>query len=189
MKRRIVIALAAFGLLGLAAVWAAGSILSWPENSFVPAPEPPGRVVHLTASDGVPIEGSYWAGSTADGPAVLLLHGVRSSRASFDRQAAWLNGLGYAVLAIDFRGHGGSGAVPRSFGLHEARDAAAALAFLKRDAPSRRVAVIANSLGGAAVLLGERLQSVVPVHAIRLAGAALFLLVGFLVAVNALQIG
>ena len=39
-----------------------------------------------------------------------------------------------------------------------------------------------------AALLGERLQSVVPAHTIRLAGAALFLLVGFIVAVNALQI-
>ena len=39
-----------------------------------------------------------------------------------------------------------------------------------------------------ASLLGERLQSALPVRAIRLGGAALFLLVGFIVAVNALQI-
>ena len=39
-----------------------------------------------------------------------------------------------------------------------------------------------------ALVLGERLQSVVPIRAIRLGGAALFLLVGFLVAITALQI-
>ena len=39
-----------------------------------------------------------------------------------------------------------------------------------------------------AALLGDRLQSVVPVRIIRLGGAALFLIVGFIVAVNALQI-
>ena len=39
-----------------------------------------------------------------------------------------------------------------------------------------------------AALLGDRLQSVVPVRVIRLGGAALFLIVGFIVAVNALQI-
>ena len=39
-----------------------------------------------------------------------------------------------------------------------------------------------------AALLGERLREVVPVRAIRLAGAAFFLLVGFVVAINALQL-
>ena len=39
-----------------------------------------------------------------------------------------------------------------------------------------------------AALLGERLQSVVPVRAIRIGGAVIFLIVGFVVAVNALQI-
>ena len=39
-----------------------------------------------------------------------------------------------------------------------------------------------------AALLGARLQDAVPIHVIRLAGAALFLLVGFFVGVNALQL-
>ena len=142
-------------LIGLAGAWAAGSALSRPVGSAVPPPAPPGRVVHLVAGDGVPLEGSYWPAARTDMPAVLLLHGVRSSRASLTRHAVWLNRLGYAVLAIDFRGHGQSGAVPRTFGLHEARDAAAGLAFLRREAPARRVGVIGTSLGGAAALLGE----------------------------------
>jgi pimeloyl-ACP methyl ester carboxylesterase len=72
-----------------------------------------------------------------------------------EQHALWLSGLGYAVLAIDFRGHGQSGQVARTFGLDEARDAAAALAFLRRGAPDRPVGLIGTSLGGAAALLGD----------------------------------
>ena len=71
----------------------------------------------------MPIEGGYWPGVRPDAPAVLLLHGVNSSRASLTRHAVWLNGLGYAVLAIVFAAMVAR-AVPRSFGLYEARDAA-----------------------------------------------------------------
>jgi pimeloyl-ACP methyl ester carboxylesterase len=153
--RRIAWAALILFLAGLAASWIAGSIMSRPQSSSVPPPAPPGRVVHLVASDGVAITGSYWPGARPDAPAILLLHGVDSSRASFTRHALWLNGLGYGVLAIDFRGHGESGAASRTFGLHEARDAAAALAFLRAGAPARRVGLIGTSLGGAAALLGD----------------------------------
>lgn len=154
MRRLALAVLIAVGL-GLGGAWAAGSIMVGPHSSLVPAPAPPGRVVHLMSSDGVEIAGSYWAGVRPDSAAILLLHGVDSSRASFARHAAWLSGLGYAVLTIDFRGHGESGPAVRSFGLNEARDAAAGVAFLRRAAPSRRVAVIGTSLGGAAALLGD----------------------------------
>jgi pimeloyl-ACP methyl ester carboxylesterase len=118
-------------------------------------PPPPGRPVRLAASDGVPIAGSYWPGATPEGPAVLLLHGINADRDMFAEQALWLHDLGFAVLAIDLRGHGASGAAERSFGWNEGRDAAAALRFLRAHAPKRRVAVIGSSLGGAAALLGE----------------------------------
>ena len=142
-------------LIGLGFVWVAASVVARPINRPVSQPAPPGRVVHMQAADGVPIEGSYWPGRTADAPAILLLHGVNNNRNIFRRQIDWLSGLGYAVLAIDFRGHGGSGAVQRSFGWREAMDARAAYDFLRREAPRRRVGVIGVSLGGAAALLGE----------------------------------
>jgi pimeloyl-ACP methyl ester carboxylesterase len=142
-------------LAGLAATWIAGSLMSRPQASAVPPPLPPGRIVHLVAGDGVAIAGSYWPGARPDAPAILLLHGIDSSRATFTRHALWLNGLGYGVLAIDFRGHGESGAAARTFGLYEARDAAAALAFLRAGMPARRIGLIGTSLGGAAALLGD----------------------------------
>ena len=153
--RRVLISLLILILAGLAGAWVFGSLMAQPHVSAVEPPSPPGRVIHLMTSDGVRIEGSYWSGRRTDGPAVLLLHGINSSRASFTRHALWLNSLGYAVLAIDFRGHGGSAPVPRTFGIHEARDAAAGLAFLRASAPNRRVGLIGTSLGGAAALLGE----------------------------------
>jgi len=153
--RRIALTFLVFGVLILAGAWIAGSIISWPNQAQVTPPSPPGRVVHLVAGDGVAIAGSYWPAARPDAPAILLLHGVNSSRGSFTRHALWLNGLGYAVLTIDFRGHGQSGAAPRTFGLYEARDAAAGLAFLRQGASDRRVGLIGTSLGGAAALLGD----------------------------------
>ena len=155
MLRRIAWTALILLLAGLAASWIAGSIMSRPPSSMVPPPSPPGRIVHLVARDGVAITGSYWPGMRPDGPAILLLHGVNSSRASFARHALWLNGRGYGVLAIDFRGHGESGAAPRTFGLHESRDAAAGLAFLRSRAPNRPIGLLGISLGGAAALLGD----------------------------------
>lgn len=161
--RRIALTFLALGGLTLAGAWVAGSILSWPRGSAVAPPGPPGRVVQLVASDGVPIAGSYWPGARADAPAILLLHGINNNRDRMRAQALWLNGLGYGVLAIDFRGHGQSGAAQRSFGLNEARDAAAALAFVRNGQPGRQVGLIGISLGGAAALLGE--EGPLPVQA------------------------
>jgi alpha/beta superfamily hydrolase len=63
--------------------------------------------------------------------------------------------LGYAALTIDFRGHGESEMAERSFGLREATDAASAFRWLKQHQRGARVAVIGNSLGVAAALLGS----------------------------------
>jgi pimeloyl-ACP methyl ester carboxylesterase len=142
-------------LIGLAGSWLFGSLVSRPANAAIERPPAPARTISLTAADGTPIEGSHWPGAQPDAPAVLLLHGIDGSRLQMLRHALWLNGLGYAVLAIDFRGHGRSGAVARSFGLEEARDAEAALAFLRSGRPDRPVGVIGISLGGAAALLGD----------------------------------
>ena len=62
---------------------------------------------------------------------------------------------GYAVLSIDFRGHGQSTPAGKSFGLFEADDAHAALAWLRKANPGVRTGAIGFSLGGAASLLGS----------------------------------
>ncbi|HZF94378.1 MAG TPA: alpha/beta fold hydrolase [Allosphingosinicella sp.] len=153
--RRIAAALLLCLLGGLAASWAAGSFMvRGAAGPVTPAP-PPAQDFVLTAGDGTRLAATYRPGRGAHGPAVLLLHGVQASRQSTAPNAAWLARQGYATLTIDFRGHGRSELRPRSFGLLEARDAEAALRWLKARQRGAPVAVIGNSLGGAAALLGE----------------------------------
>ena len=152
--RKLVLGGLAILIGGLALSWAAGSAMVRGEATVVPAATPPARDIQLRSRDGLRLAGTYWPGRRPNSPAVLLLHGVRSSRSSTAESAAWLARLGYAALTIDFRGHGQSDMAVRSFGLREAEDARAALNWLKRQQGNAPVAVIGNSLGGAAALLG-----------------------------------
>jgi dipeptidyl aminopeptidase/acylaminoacyl peptidase len=140
---------------GLAMSWIVGSAIVKGEASAVPAAGHPARYVEIRSADGVRLAGTYWPGRQPNSPAVLLLHGVKSSRSSTSPTAAWLHGLGYAALAIDFRGHGQSDMAERSFGLREALDARAAFDWLRQRQGGARVAIMGNSLGGAAALLGD----------------------------------
>jgi uncharacterized protein len=155
LTRRIVLLCAALGLAGgLALSWAAGSAMIRGRSGNVPPAEGAARDIRIRTDDGLILAATYWPGRRADSPAVLLLHGVKASRASTAPTAAWLAGLGYAALTIDFRGHGESDMAERSFGLRESSDARSAFQWLKRRQQGARVAVIGNSLGGAAALLG-----------------------------------
>lgn len=152
-RRRLALGAALLLLLGVTASWLVGSILVRPTPSAVPQAPPPASDLTLKSSDGLAIAATYRPGRSASGPAVLLLHGNNASRAATAANAAWLARQGYAALTIDLRGHGESASAPRSFGLHESRDAAAALSWLKQR--HRRVAVVGISLGGASALIGE----------------------------------
>jgi pimeloyl-ACP methyl ester carboxylesterase len=146
------------GLLGLGGglmlSWTAGSFMVRGEGGPVPPAQAPARDFRIRTADGLTLAATYWPGRRPDSPAILLLHGVKASRASTAQTAAWLHGLGYAALTVDFRGHGESDMAERSFGLREAADARSAFEWLKRRQGGARVAVIGNSLGGAAALLG-----------------------------------
>jgi alpha-beta hydrolase superfamily lysophospholipase len=141
-------------ILGLAFSWMVGSAMVRATPSAVPEPGPPGIGVTLRSPDGLRLAATYWRGSTAAGPAVLLLHGNGASRASVSGNAAWLAEQGYAAMTLDLRGHGQSDPAPKTFGFAESRDAAAALSWLRRRGHGK-VAVIGVSLGGAAALIGE----------------------------------
>jgi uncharacterized protein len=146
------------GLLALAGVgmlYAVGRIAMRPEASIVARMMPHEQRFTLTTDDGVRIAASYFPVSRINAPAVLLLHGIKSSRSQFAHEAGWLNRAGFAVLAIDFRGHGESEPRLRSFGLFEARDAHTAFKWLKTKQADAPVAVMGFSLGGAAAVLGE----------------------------------
>lgn len=154
LRKLIVVGVIAL-VAGLAIAWQFGSLMVRAAPSAVPASKAPAQDFTLTASDGVRIAATFWPGKIPRAPGVLLLHGNGASREAMRDDAEWLSGQGYAVLAIDFRGHGASQAETRSFGWRESRDAAAAFAWLRQHQPGAKIGVIGVSLGGAAALIGE----------------------------------
>ena len=115
----------------------------------------PGAEVHrLTTADGIALVAWSVPGSGPD--TVLYLHGNGGSLADRVPRIRTLAGLGFSVLAIDYRGYGGSGGRPSEAGL--ARDADAAYAFLRRrGVETDHLLVYGESLGtGVAVSLAAR---------------------------------
>lgn len=140
---------------GLAMFWIIASKLSAPNNGPVEAAVAPAKDITLTATDGKKVAATYWPGPKENAPAILFLHGNGGSRAVFADAAGWYNRHGYAVMTIDFRGHGESAVEDHSFGLFEARDAKAAFDWLKTKQQGGKIGVVGLSLGGAAALLGD----------------------------------
>ena len=165
---RCVQVVAVAALLGCAGIWAVGSVLTRATNADVVTPAAPALTVRIPGEGNIELAGTYWPAPQSGAPAILVLHGNGSNRGSMSETAAWLNQHGYAVLAIDFRGHGQSTPAGKSFGLFEADDAHAALDWLRKANPEAHIGVIGFSLGGAASLLGS--HGPLPVDALVLEG-------------------
>jgi uncharacterized protein len=152
--------------------WAAGAtgavaltlgVIAWALGSaFIASAN---RAVHLPAdfpAQRVAIAGDRHeiAGSLRDlGPAtpvVLLLHGMGGNRLSTLPRARRLVAAGFSVLLIDQQAHGETPGEHITLGWRESADVRAAVAWLRARAPARRVGVVGVSLGGAALLLGEK---------------------------------
>lgn len=156
-RRNVLLLLVLVGLLNLG--WLA---LRAFENSRVyPADRrafPPSAVgltgfeaVRIATPDGESIVG-WWRPPPPGAGTVLYLHGNGGNLAYRAERLADLAVAGMGVLAIDYRGYGGSTGRPSERGLHA--DAAAAYRWTRARAPGRPVAVIGESLGtGVAVRL------------------------------------
>lgn len=163
VRKRLWIGLSAvFAMLGLvfAAFWIAAAQLVAPFPATIG--DPPrefagARSVRIAAGDH---DTRGWflparTTSTLHG-AVLLLHGIHADRRSMVGRARFLTRAGYCCLLIDLQGSGETPGEKSTLGVLEARDAHAALGWLRRNVPpGTPVEVIGNSLGGAASLLGE----------------------------------
>ena len=77
--------------------------------------EVPGEVVRFKTSDSIEIVGDYIAPprSKSPAPCVVLVHMLRVDRSSWAPMIPKLHKAGLAVLSIDLRGHGDSGAPQR----------------------------------------------------------------------------
>ena len=104
--------------------------------------------VTFPAADGTELSG--WYVESANGAAVVLLHGAGSTRSAVLDHAAVLAGHGYGVLLYDARGHGRSGGQPMDFGWYGDEDVRGAVSFLQADpdVDPARIGAVGMSMGG-----------------------------------------
>ncbi|WP_195210396.1 alpha/beta hydrolase [Actinomarinicola tropica] len=104
--------------------------------------------VELRATDGVQL--SAWYVPSANGAAVVLLHGAGSNRSNVLDHAAVLARHGYGVLLLDTRGHGRSEGRAMDFGWWGDEDIGGAVAFLldRPDVEPDRIGAVGMSMGG-----------------------------------------
>lgn len=144
-------------VLGFAlAAGAVGEWLSHPANRTMgpPPPDFSAREVRIDTAPSGHVAGWLSPGQPGKG-AVLLLHGVRSDRTQMLGRARFLNRAGHATLLVDLQAHGESTGERITFGAREAAGVQAALAFLRRECPGERIAVVGVSLGAAATVLSR----------------------------------
>lgn len=137
-------------------------LIDIPEN-----PLPPGGVCQtLVAADGVPLRAAWWPGRAGQGT-VLVLPGRGDFIEKFFEVIGRFQTQGFSVLAVDWRGQGGSArllANPRKGHVddfaHYRRDLDAALAHLEHIGAPGPWFGLAHSMGGAiladALCKGER---------------------------------
>lgn len=160
-----VLALASAGYVALDR-WQRGMIFSVElgERSWWRDPPAGTQVYDLPLPGGDTLRAWYWRHPDPGAPTVLYLHGSRwNLNGSAFRMEHWA-GLGYSMLAIDYRGFGASSPrLPSQASVRQ--DAQAALRELARlqPDPARRF-VYGHSLGGAiAIDLMARLDPPIPV--------------------------
>jgi uncharacterized protein len=156
--QKILLSLFVLGLgLLLGASWKVGNEMVWRRTHPAIAAAPaPAEEFFLTTPDGMKIMATYRPGKKPHSPGILILHGIYNSRQQVSENAAWLAARGFAVLTIDFRGHGQSSDAMHTYGLDESIDAQTAFDWLKQRQSGAPVGIIGISLGGAASLLGAK---------------------------------
>ncbi len=110
-----------------------------------------GAVGDLTPAN---VELAAWSIHTVHGaPAVVLVHGFRSSREEMLPWARFIHDAGYNVLLIDTRGCGKSGGSTVGLGATEPRDISVAVELARDQFGTNKVAVLGISLGAGAAIL------------------------------------
>ena len=157
--RRLLIALAALVLaVGGTALWVGNSLVSSVNRDIGPPPtDLPFNELMISSDSGTEV--ATWYAKAANAPAtVILLHPIRGSRNSMLRHAALFYEAGYSVLSIDMQAHGESMGDNITLGHLESLGVKAAVDHVRKQNPNGKVAIIGNSLGGAAAVLGAPLE-------------------------------
>lgn len=144
--------------LGIYAGFAAHLYLTQDQKIFFPKPVieiTPDQIglpydeVQLSSSDGVTLHGWYVIAAAKPRATVLYLHGNSGNIGSCLETVKQLVLLGMNVLAIDYRGYGGSTGKPSEQGLYDDAETAWRYLLETRKADPQEVVVYGQSLGGA----------------------------------------
>jgi dipeptidyl aminopeptidase/acylaminoacyl peptidase len=121
--------------------------------------------VEVRAADAIALRGWLFTPRTANGGAVIVLHGVGETRIQILDRARFLLDAGYVVLTPDSRGHGDSGGATVTYGVREAADVSRWVDLLLSRPGVSRVYGLGLSLGGAILIealpTAPRLRAVV----------------------------
>jgi len=123
-----------------------------PQNTRTPAAlDLPFETHRFSSGNGSTLEAWYVPGND-ERLIVVLFHGYAANKSTILNAARVFHELGYGNLLVDFYGSGGSSGNETTLGVEEARDVAAAVGYVRKTWPNRRVVLYGISMGGAAVL-------------------------------------
>ena len=105
--------------------------------------------VELKAKDGTALFAWFLPARGKAIGSVLYLHGNAENISTHFANVAWMPAAGYNVLALDYRGYGGSEGRPSLAGVQMDIDAAMQALISRPDVDPNRVIVFGQSLGGA----------------------------------------
>jgi fermentation-respiration switch protein FrsA (DUF1100 family) len=105
--------------------------------------------VEFNAADGTSLFAWFLPARGEAKATVLYLHGNAQNISAHFPNVAWMPAAGFNVLAIDYRGYGGSGGKPSLSGVQLDIDAAMRVLLARRDVNPERIIVFGQSLGGA----------------------------------------
>jgi fermentation-respiration switch protein FrsA (DUF1100 family) len=146
-------------LAALAASGCTGAFFH-PQRTLVQTPDRVGvryESLSLRAADGVELVAWFMPASRKADATLLFLHGNAENISTHFMNVAWMPAEGFNVLALDYRGYGGSEGKPSLPGMQLDIDAALAVLLARPDVDARRIVLFGQSLGGAlAIHYGAR---------------------------------
>lgn len=105
--------------------------------------------VELRAADGTGLFAWFMPARGDAKATVLYLHGNAENISTHFANVAWMPAAGFNVLALDYRGYGGSDGRPSLAGVQLDIDAAMRTLLERADVDPQRIIIFGQSLGGA----------------------------------------